>query len=249
MEFSQVILPHDLCADYGIRSLSFSVGVSAAVVAFVVAGQLVLAFRQPLFAFGSVLFWAGLLPVANIVPIFRPMADRFLYVPLLGIAMMVAQGLFLARKLRPEPHTSLYFTLYAALFVWISAAAVVTFRREAVWHDSLALWQDTAAGNPASDTAANNLGWVLLAAHREQEAAASFQRAVRLTGAAEADPWAGLALASEAAGQPGAADAAYRRAVALDARYAHPRELVRALVADSENAGKLEVLAQRNTKP
>jgi hypothetical protein len=249
MEFSQVLLPHDLCADYGVRSLSFSVPVSAAIFAGVVAGQVYLACRDRLLALGFILFWAGLLPVANIVPIYRPMADRFLYVPLLGISMMVAQGLFLARKLRPEPHTALYMTIYAALFVWISAAAAVTFRREAVWHDSLALWQDTAAGNPFSDTAANNLGWALLAAHREEEAAASFQRAIRLTRAAEADPWAGLALAGEAASRPAAADAAYRRAVALDPRYAHPRELMRALVSDSEIAGKLEVLSHRNTKP
>jgi hypothetical protein len=250
MEFSQVILPHDFCADYGVYSLrAFSVPISAAAVALVVAGQLFLALRDRLFALGSVLFWAGLLPVANIVPIYRPMADRFLYVPLLGGAMLLAQALFLARTLRPEPHTALYITIYTALLLWIGAAAIITFRREAVWQDSLALWQDTAAGNPFSDAAANNLGWALLEAGRDQQAAAAFLRAIRLTHAATPDPWAGLALASEAAGQPAAADAAYRRAVALDARYAHPGELVRALVTEPDVAGKLEVLAHRNTNP
>ncbi len=250
MEFSQVLLPHDFCADYGLYCLrAFSVPVSIAAVTLVVTAQLFLAFQARLFALGSVLFWAGMLPVSNIVPIFRPMADRFLYVPLLGLAMLLAQALFLARKLRPAPRTALYLTLYAALFLWVSTAALLTFRREAVWQSSLALWQDTAAANPFSDTAADNLGWALLSADRNQEAAFSFQRAIKLTHAATADPWSGLALASQAAGQPAAADAAYRRALALDPRYAHPQQLVRALVTEPDVAGKLELLAHRNTNP
>ena len=246
MEFSQVILPHDLCADYGPYSLrNFSLPLSIAVVALVGGMQIFLAFRDRLFAFGSVFFWAGLLPVSNIVPLFRPMADRFLYVPLAGVAVLLAQALFLARSLRPPARA----LVYGAAILWIGAAAVVTFRREAVWHDSLALWQDTASRNPFSNAAANNLGWALLDTHRNQDAAGSFARAIRLTAGADPDPWAGLALASDAAGDSAAADADFRRAVALDARYAHPEELVRALTAEPEVAGKLEVLARRNTKP
>jgi len=246
MEFSQVILPHDFCADYGPYTLrNFSVPVSAATVLLALGGQLYLAFRQRLFVLGSVLFWAGLLPVSNIIPIFRPMADRFLYVPMAGVAMLLAQGLFLAGNLRPGVRV----TLYGVAILWISAAAAFTFRREAVWHDSLALWQDTAATNPFSFTALDNLGWALLGAERDREAAASFERAIQLARGADPDPWAGLALAQEGAGQPAAADSCFRRAAALDARYASPQELVRALVIEPDIAGKLELLARRNTKP
>ncbi len=246
MEFSQIILPHDLCADYGLYSLrTFSVPLSAAAVALVIAAQLFLSVRQPHFALGSILFWAALLPVSNIVPIFRPMADRFLYVPLLGVAMLLAQALFLARKLPPAPHAA----LYSLVILWIAAAALLTLRREPVWHDSLSLWQDTALRNPFSETAADNLGWALLAANRNQDAAASFVRAIQLTRDSVADPWAGLALAGDAAGHPAAAGSAYRRAVALDPRYAHPSDLVRALILEPDVAGKLELLAHRNTNP
>lgn len=243
MEFSQVIAPHDLCADYGLYSLrNFPAPISAAAVVLVIAAQVSLGFRNRLSALGSVLFWAALLPVSNIVPIFRPMADRFLYVPLLGLAMLLAQGLYAARKL-PGPARA---AVYGVAILWIGAAATITFLREPVWHDSLALWQDTAAGNPFSATAANNLGWALLAADRSQDAAASFDRAIRLTGEAEADPWAGLALAADAAGQPTAADGDFNRAVKLDARYAHPDELVRALIEEPDEAAKLDVLVRRN---
>jgi tetratricopeptide (TPR) repeat protein len=246
MEFTQVILPHDLCADYGAYSIrDFSVPVSAVIVALLVAAQVFLGFRDRLFLFGSAFFWAGLLPVSNIVPLFRPVADRFLYLPLAGAAMLLAQALYLARGLRPMARTA----LYAAVILWTGINAAIAFRREAVWHDSLALWEDTVSRNPFSLTAANNLGWALLAAGRIEPAGASFQRAIQLSGGAEPDPWSGLALAFEAQGQPAAADGAFRRAVALDARYAHPAELVRALLAEPEVAGKLELLARRNTKP
>ena len=246
MEFSQVIVPHGLCADYGPWSLrNYSEGLCAVAVALVVGAQVFLALRNRLLALGSVFFWAGLLPVSNIVPIFRPMADRFLYVPLAGLAMLLAQGLFVARGLRPAARAA----IYATAILWIGVAVVVTFRREPVWHDSLALWEDTIARNPYSETAADNLGWALLAADRNQDAISAFSHAIRLTRDTAPDPWAGLALASEAASRPGAANAAFRRAVALDARYAHPRELVRALIVEPDVAGKLEVLAYRNTTP
>ena len=246
MEFSQVLLPRNLCADYGPYSLrNFSVPLSAAAVVLVAGAQLFLAFRHRLFALGSALFWAGLLPVSNIVPLYRPLADRFLYVPFAGLAMLLAQAFFLARNLRPAARAA----LYGAAILWISAGAVLTFRREAVWHDSLALWQDTAAVNPYSFAAADNLGYALLEIHRDRDAAQSFLRAIRIAGGSVADPWAGLALASEAAGQPAAADNAFRRAAALDVRYAHPQELVRALIVPPDIAGKLEVLAHRNTTP
>jgi hypothetical protein len=70
-----------------------------------------------------------------------------------------------------------------------------------------------------------------------------------LTRSKDPDPWAGLALASDAVGAPAAADAACTKAAALDPRYAHPEELVAALVLERDDAGKLEVLARRNTKP
>jgi hypothetical protein len=48
--------------------------------------------------------------------------------------------------------------------------------------------------------------------------------------------------------RPAGADAAFGRAVALEARCAHPQELVRALVAEPDVAGKLELLARRARK-
>jgi len=246
MQFTQVILPHDLCADYGPYSIrNFSFGMSAVIVAAVICGQIYLALRDRIFALGMIIFWAGLLPVANLMPLYRPIADRFFYLPLTGLAMMLARGLYAAGRLRLEAR----LTVYCGVTAWICAMGVMSFEREPVWHDSLALWQDTTAVNPYSPTAADNLGWALLDAGRNLEAGVAFKRGIELTRSKDPDPWAGLALASDAVGAPAAADAACTKAAALDPRYAHPEELVAALVLERDDAGKLEVLARRNTKP
>jgi tetratricopeptide (TPR) repeat protein len=203
----------------------------------VIAAMIFLATRNRLAALGVTWFWAALLPVSNIVPLFIPMADRFLYVPLLGASILVALAIHAVGKFRPWA--------FAVAALAICACTVITFRREAVWHDSLALWQDTVAQNPRSAPAQNNLGWALLDSNRGADAALSFQRAISLAAGHMPDAWAGLALARDATGQTTAADDAYRRAIQLDPRYAHPQELVRALTEEPAEAGKLEVVASR----
>ena len=241
MQFSQIVGPHGFCADYGPDSLTnYSIWLSAVADLLVIAALIFAAFRSRLAALGVIWFWAALLPVSNIVPLFIPMADRFLYVPLLGAAILLAQALETARQWRPPA--------LAATALAICACAVITFRRESVWHDSLALWQETSLQNPQSLPAQNNLGWALLDADRTEEAAFSFQRAISLTASHLADPWAGLALARDASGQTAAANDAYRRAIQIDPRYAHPQELVRALTTEPDVAGKLEILANRIRK-
>jgi protein O-mannosyl-transferase len=245
MELSQVFLPFNLCADYGPYSLQkFTENVSLPILGVFLVGQIWLSLRDRVFAFGSIWYWAGLLPVSNFVPLFRPMADRFMYVALTGLALMLARGLQLAGKLSP----AVRLTIYMIVGVWICGAAFLTFEREAVWHDSLALWQATYWENPYSATAADNLGWAQLDANETEQAAASFQQAIQLTQDHQADPWAGLALAFSQAGEGNQADAAFARAVSLDGRYGHPQELVAALVIPPEVAGKLELLAGHNTK-
>jgi len=245
MEWTQIIFPHDLCADYGAYSLqNFVEPISAEAVGLIVLVQIFLGFRSRVFAFGSAIFWAGLLPVSNLMPLYRPMADRFLYLPLTGLAMVLARGLYAARRLPGWGRVC----VYTAVILCIGGGAAVSFFRERVWHDSLALWQDTAAVNPGSYTAADNLGWALAGAGRNGEAAEAFRRAIRMTRGKEADAWAGLALAEDAEGLRMFSDAAYGQAVSLDVRYGHPEELMKALVIESDVAGKLEVLVKRNTK-
>jgi hypothetical protein len=202
----------------------------------VICAQFVLAARNRVFALGSVLFWAALLPVSNLVPIYRPMADRFLYVPMLGVALMLASVL-------PRRRESV-----AALCAAAAVLVFITWQREAAWHDPRSLWSDTVEKNPASYDAAVNLGFALVDSQEPLGAIVSFQRAVRMSKASEPDPFSGLAMAFDALGQRSAADEAYKKAVSIDPRYLDPDSLVDALVMEPAEAAKLKPIATRNRR-
>jgi protein O-mannosyl-transferase len=239
--FRQIIFPQDLCADYGPYSVrNFDPGISVAVVALVLCAQIICSLTHRVFALGAVIFWTALLPVSNFVPIYRAMADRFLYLPIAGAALMLTD---LLRHWRFEKKP---VRVAAMLLGSAVVLACVTFQREKIWHDELALWRDTAQKNPFSVTAADNLGWALYDAERPTEAIEPFRRAIQISEGKHASAFGGLALAFEATGHPNDADAAWQKAVALDSLYADPPKLVTALVLTETQAQRLGVIAQRN---
>jgi Flp pilus assembly protein TadD len=115
-----------------------------------------------------------------------------------------------------------------------------------VFHDSLALWSDTAQKNPLSADAAIDLGSALFQAGRFSESVASCRRAIDLTGGKMADPFAEMAVALDALGRKSEADAVFKQAMTLDKRYANPALLVKALTWERRDAEKLQIIADRN---
>ena len=124
--------------------------------------------------------------------------------------------------------------------------ACMTFQREKVWHDSLALWSDSARINPQSADSQSGLGGALLDAGKPKESVAAFERAIKLRGGHAADDYAGMALSLDAMGEKAKANEAFKKAVKMDGRYAHPELLVAALIWERKDAAKLQVIADRN---
>jgi len=93
-EFLRIAWPADLCADYNGYSIRTILLLDAAIaLTLIVAGQAFLCVfgkQNRLFILATAVFWFSLAPVSNVIPIFRPMADRFLYMPLVGVALMLA---------------------------------------------------------------------------------------------------------------------------------------------------------------
>ncbi|HWB60420.1 MAG TPA: tetratricopeptide repeat protein, partial [Chthoniobacteraceae bacterium] len=235
----QILWPHDFCADYSPYSVrNFDNVLSLVAVLCVLGAQFFAAVFNRVFAMGMALYWLALLPVSNIVPIYRPMADRFLYVPMMGVAIMVASF--------PWPRGN--FRKVAMACVVCSACLLVrlTLQREKVWHDGVALWADGVVKNPRSWDCWNNLGSELYDAGRYEEAIPNFQKAISLVHGQIADHYAGLALAYDALGRTKEADAAFQKCIALDNRYAHSELLLRALIWEKPDADKLQVIADRN---
>lgn len=242
--FRQIIWPRGLCADYGPWSVrNFEISASILSVLAVTAAQIVLAAQSRVFALGAVVFWSALLPVSNLVmPIYRPMADRFLYVPMLGMALMAAAIFSWARR---KPWNVAVATLLVPAACALSWS---TFQREKVWHDSLSLWSNTSKRNPYSSDAVAGFAGALYDAGAWKESVPVFERAITLSKGKAADQFACMALALDAAGRTSEADDAWKKATTLDSRYRDPDALVKALIWERKDAEKLRVIVERNAR-
>lgn len=118
---------------------------------------------------------ASLLPVLHLVtlPVQVVAADRYLYVPAAGLAVLGALG---AGRLGAR---AARIALGAAL-VMLVAFGATTARRAALWADELAFWRAAAAQAPAGNTTAHaGLGEALLRRERHAEALEQFREAQR----------------------------------------------------------------------
>ncbi len=98
--------------------------------------------------------WAvlGFLPVINIVPIpSAPVAERYMYIPLMGLCSIA--GYALAGAGRRWPRTGTALALLIAL-----ALAGRTALRVPAWHDNLSLGRSMVQSDPQSGTAHGFLG-------------------------------------------------------------------------------------------
>lgn len=231
----QIVWPRDLCADYGpwnLRPVTLPAAVAA--LGLLIGAQVWLGRRDRAFAFGAATFWLALMPVSNFVPLYQPIADRFLYLPLAGLALSAGA---LAARFRRGPLLLGLLALPLAPLAW---------QQQQVWHDELSLWQHVIRKNPGSIHGYNNLGCALVNAGRLDEALRVFERSLALSEGRNPDTWAQLALIFNERGQTAEADAAFRKAVELDARLGDPELISRAVMWDPSQLERWRVLAARH---
>lgn len=140
-----LVYPWRLSAVYGLPlrlTPDWTVVLSGIALLFSIVIGVVLCRRRNPLAFWYLLFFIGLLPVSNIIPIVTLMNDRYLYFPMLGVS--AAFGLFgdsAVFRLKP---TRVPWRLFAGIML-IAVALISARERTRVWHDSIALWSDTAS--------------------------------------------------------------------------------------------------------
>ncbi len=127
----------------------------------------------------AALVWMAVawLPVSGVVPLTHPLADRYLYLPLVGFAWLVAEGMgALGRRDDRLAISGAAAVTMALLF----AASALTVARHAAWSGELTLWRTAVANEPASYRAHFNLGDALEKAGKLGEAEAAYRRALTL---------------------------------------------------------------------
>jgi tetratricopeptide (TPR) repeat protein len=166
-----------------------------ALAGFAVAGVtfVALAFlrRRPYLLVGWLWFLGTLVPVIGLIQAGgQSMADRYTYVPLIGIFIMATWGL--ADAIPPGPRRSRALALAGAGV--LAGCAILTSRQLSYWRDGLRLFRHALAVTSDNWVAHANL-YATLAKAGAPEAATEFQEMMRiLAGFAETYDQKGIAL-------------------------------------------------------
>lgn len=172
--------PANLSAVYNppIRTgVDWAVALSAlAVIGLCTAGYCLFRARKDLFFWGA-LFFIGLAPVSQVVPLVTLINDRYLYFPMLGSAAFLVAMTFSAVEKLPAPYRK---GVAAALCLPLLILPPLSFKRAEVWHDSFTLWSDAVARDPANPVALRALGGAYQRIGRLEAALPYYQRALAL---------------------------------------------------------------------
>jgi len=132
---------------------------------------------------GWLWFLGTLIPVIGLVQVgYQSMADRYTYIPLIGVFVMLVWGV---AELADQRKLGLAWRLVPAAVVLLSLSWAAR-RQLSYWGSGLDLWSHTLAVNPNNFIAEDNLGDSLLTAGKPDEAFTHFQRAAEIM---PRDPW------------------------------------------------------------
>ncbi len=226
----KMLWPTDLAIYYPYRDhipLDQTVG---AVLVLIVLSVLAVALvrRRPYLAVGWFWYLGTLVPVIGFVQVgLQSMADRYTYIPSIGVFVAVVWGVADWERRRPRRRVAEKSTTpagtpalpvaalpVAAAVLVLIALALCTRAQLRYWQDSVTLYRRTLAVTPGNPIVHGNLGSALVEQGKLTEAAEQFAEALRLKPQyAEAESNWGFALALQ--GKLEEAIAKYRAALAL----------------------------------
>jgi protein O-mannosyl-transferase len=132
---------------------------------------------RPYLVIGWLWYVGTIFPVIGLVQAGgQAMADRFAYIPLIGIFVAVVWGIgdWASERRIPTP------VMAGAAGVMVLTLSVVTIRQISYWRDSIDLWSHTLAVTKNNLVAEDNLGVAQLAVGDEADAVKHFQNAVKI---------------------------------------------------------------------
>ena len=157
--------------------LSLTVAACALLVAGVTAAAIGLRRRAPYLTFGWLWYMGTLVPVIGLVQVgAQSMADRYTYVPLVGIFVALAWGL---ADLAGESRPGRYGAAVAATASLVALGAATRVQVD-TWTDSVTLCRHALAVTSGSSVMENNLGRALFDRGQTDDAMHHYAEALRI---------------------------------------------------------------------
>lgn len=208
-----MILPFDLHMEYGLGNRLFSaigprVLAGLALCLFLVVTAVRGRDKHRIASFAVFWFFIMLLPVSNMYPVGFWMAEHFLYIPSMGIFLVVGDAL---RKLdvRWKGLGTGVLVILAGFYFCL------TVRQNDYWKDPISFYERTLRYAPDSSRVHYNLGNKYSEAGRYEEAVATFLKSAKLT-PGNSEVYNNLAITYEKMGRKKDAIATYEEAARLE---------------------------------
>jgi Tfp pilus assembly protein PilF len=190
--------------------------------------------RYPYLPVGWLWYVGTLVPVIGLVQVGQqPMADRYTYLPLIGLYVIVVWGV---AELRSWLRLSRDVVVVGAVVV-LAGCVWATSRQLAVWRNSITLYEHALAAGVRSPVIHNNLGNALAGQGKFAEAMAHYREAARLK-PDSAVAYYNLGIACEDQGNFAEALAQYQEAVRLKPDYVEARNCLGAVLAKQGRAAE-----------
>src|ERR1051325_3088688 len=233
----KTIWPVELAIFYPYRTNMSSALALVAAVFLIAVTWLVLRVRDrfPYLAVGWLWYAGMLVPVIGIVQVGQQsMADRYTYLPLIGIFIAVV---WLALDLIPDRPS-----LAVAAAVVVAACAFLSFKQLGYWRDSFALFNHAAEVEPRGRVPHQNLGAAYLTKLDYTSAANQFRQVIALNDGDD-NAHVGLGIALAGLGDRAGARREYEKGMALNPNNAEAyRNLGRLELAEGNREAALQHL-------
>ncbi len=179
LNLKSLVWPAELALRYskvepqGITSAEVVLGFFAAVATCVVMWRLR---KRRIALYGLLWFVLSLAPAAQVMPHHLHRADRFLYLPLIGLTVVLASATaFVAGRINRR--WQLYVAVIAGMCV-ILALQITSAQQLTTWRNDISMWKNCLRVEPDSAVLHAALGHSLERAERFSEAGAAYEAAV-----------------------------------------------------------------------
>jgi Flp pilus assembly protein TadD len=165
------LYPHPL------HSISVTAAVLSAILLTIITTLIVIHRQRRPFFVGWFWFLGTLVPMIGLVQVgTQSMADRYAYIPLLGVFVIVCWG---AADLLKKWHVPTAVSVATAAVVLV-ALGIGLHRQVSFWKDNLTLWTHTLDVTEGNYTAEDNLATALIVRGKDDEALPHLQHALLL---------------------------------------------------------------------
>ena len=172
--------------------------------------------RLPYLTMGWLWYLGTLVPVIGLVQVgVQAMADRYTYIPLIGILIMVAWGV--PELLKKWRHRNAALATVAV--ITLSIFSYVTWKQVGYWQNSVTLFKHTLEKTTNNPIMQNNLGNTLEAEGRLDEAIAHYTESLRIDPNL-ADSYNNIGLALTKQGRADEAIPNFLKAIRISANHA-----------------------------